>query len=208
VSDDFILGGIVEGAVILVNLFCDGVGFVVGGAEGVEGDAEVVRSAEDGEGGGVGDADVGDGVAEEVAVDGIFGYDEAEEGADGVGGRGGRWSFGGAVGEASLFDSDEIPDIEAGDEFFCQRGGKGMVRRERGVEGFDGLEYLVGEVAECEDVFVSGIAEEEADADAVEEEVERFTHVVDRRDSDAEVGGDGREMGCVAEEVRAVESEV
>ena len=47
-SDDFILGGIVEGAVILVNLFCDGVGFVVGGAEGMEGDAEVVRSAEDG----------------------------------------------------------------------------------------------------------------------------------------------------------------
>ena len=197
-----------EGAVILVNLFCDGVGFVVGGAEGVEGDAEVVRSAEDGEGGGVGDADVGDGVAEEVAVDGIFGYDEAEEGADGVGGRGGCGSFGGAVGEASFLDTNQIADIEAGDEFFCQCGGKGMVRRERGVEGFDGLEYLVGEVAEGEDVVVARIAKEKANTDAVEEEVERFAHVVDRWDRDAEVRGDGREMGCVPKEVRAVEAEV
>jgi hypothetical protein len=90
---------------------------------------------------------VGDGVAEEIAVDGIFGYDEAEEGADGVGGRGGCGRFGGAVGEASFLDTNQIADIEAGDEFFGQFGGKGMVRRESGVEGFDGLEYLVGEVA-------------------------------------------------------------
>ena len=49
VANDLVLGGIMEGAVIEVDLFGDGVGFVVGGAEGVEGDAKVVWSAKDGE---------------------------------------------------------------------------------------------------------------------------------------------------------------
>ena len=52
------------------------------------------------------------------------------------------------------------------------------------------------------------IAKEKANTDAVEEEVERFAHVVDRWDRDAEVRGDGREMRCVPKEVRAVEAEV
>jgi len=89
--------------------------------------------------------------------------------------------FGGIFVETNLFNPNQIADIKAGDKFFCQLGREWVVRREGGVEGFNGVEDLERKITQGECISMAGVAKEEADADTINEKVERFTHVIDGR---------------------------
>jgi hypothetical protein len=69
-----------------------------------------------------------DGVVEEVAVLRVFGDDNSKEGSyRASGGREGVVGFGWFV-ESDFLDPDEIPDVEAGDNFFDSSGRNGWCR--------------------------------------------------------------------------------
>jgi hypothetical protein len=106
--------------------------------------------------------------------------------------------------EANFFGGDYGSDCEASLEF-VQLGREYVVGGKRCVEGSDFVKDKISEVAEGEDGLCVTVAEEEGDTDALDEEVERFIHVVGEGDGYFVVWSNRREVWDVMESPRAIE---
>ena len=86
--------------------------------------------AKDGEGCFVGDADMFDGILDEVAVERIFGDDNSKESCRVLLGE---EELVGWFVESDFFYSNEVTDVNTGGDYFCELRGEWVVRREGGV---------------------------------------------------------------------------